>query len=177
MKKQLLLASLVATLALPAAAEGLYAVGDISQATIEVSSYEDTSNGFSIGAGYNIDSTFSVEASYRDLGDLGVSYDGSGFGVDFSAIQVSAIGKLPVNEQLDVYGRLGFAKITVDFAAYEDGEKEFSASESKNKAVVGIGARYAVNDRTGLRFEWNKFSKFEVFTLSSIALGLDYSFQ
>lgn len=168
MKKQILATCILGALALPASAEGIYIFGDIGQTTIDADSVKLTDNTFSIGGGFKINDTFSIEAAYRDLGGED-SFFGSG--PNFTAIQSSVLANLPINEEASVYGRLGVArlKITIkdDFDNYTD---------TDNKLAAGIGARYSINETTGFRVEYSRYSRWEEINLSTLTIGFDHSF-
>lgn len=74
-------------------------------------------------------------------GDLEHSYDAAVYGV----------GKLPVNENLELFGRVGYGTTEVKasipgFAATEDGES----------VNYGVGANYFIDGRNGVRADWTR---------------------
>ena len=189
MKKHILATLVLGALTLPAAAEGFYVIGDIGHTTLSAEGLDKTDNGLSIGGVYNLNNTFAIEAAYRDLGGLSSSYQDTYMNMDvdvkenldFSALQLSAIAKMPLNDTFDVYGRLGMAKLKSKYkiSAYvsaDDSSASQSSSDSENKMVYGIGARYTLNEKAGIRFEYNKFADWEGLSISALTLGADYSF-
>lgn len=188
MKKQLLVASLLGCITLPAAAQGIYLLGDIGQSKMEVDvdnfSVSKTDTTFSIGAGYHLNETFALEFSYRDLGTI-KSKETDNYSYDYSdkltvtALQASLIAQHAINDKVDIYGRLGFGRLNSDYTATiidSSGSEYISYSQSKNKALFGIGASYAITPKFSLRTEYSRFSKWEDATLSSLTLGIQCNF-
>lgn len=184
MKKHILIGSLLAAVTLPAAADGFYVAGDLGQSKF---SGEDGGNdtAFAAGVGYNINSSFSAELSYHDLGGIDISsteYSPNVGNIDIkgdikaSAVALSAIAKLPVNDSFGVYARLGYSqiKLKADATGYAMGiTVPVSMSESENKAIYGIGADYKLNEKAALRAEYIKFSDTEI---TSFTVGFSYAF-
>jgi OOP family OmpA-OmpF porin len=187
MKKQLVAAALLSALALPVCAQGFYVFADFErnkmEADVDGFSVSKTENGYGLGLGYDLTKTFAVEVAYRDLmsfteGETWSDYESSST-FDITAFQVSLVATYPLNDAVSVFGRLGVGRIDVDFSFYENDwgnvERE-SDSESETKALVGIGARYAVTQRVGIRAEYSRFAKIEDLTFSSLSLAVDYHF-
>lgn len=187
MKKQLLMTALLGAMTLPAWAEGIYIFGDIErnklEAKFEGMSDSETKTGFGFGLGYQFNPNFGVELAYRDLLSLSDSYSEPGYSAsiktDLSALQVSVLGSYPLTDVFSLYGRLGVGKVDLDVSAYEnDGGivSRASGSESKTKAMFGLGARWAVAESVGLRAEYSRYAKIEDLTLSTLSVGIDYHF-
>lgn len=192
MKKQLLAAAVLSTMTLPALASNLYVVADIGQVKYEVDSYDETKTGFTLGGGYKFNDTFAVEVAYRNLGEIkereyedlgGGDYYEENFKNEFSALQVSLVAGFPVSEAVNLYGRLGYADIDLDYSfsdveVIDGSESTFSGSGtlSKSKVLFGIGASYSVSDAFSLRAEYGQYGKFEDIKISSFTLGLTYGF-
>lgn len=192
MKKLLLVAStLLATVALPAAASNFYVIADAGQSKLSVDSESITDTAFSIGGGYKLNQTFAIEVAYRDLGEFEASYQ-ENFGSDyvnakvnlaFSALQASVVASFPVGTSGSVFGRLGIADLEIDasysYSEFFDGSYSYesnSGSQSKNKAVFGVGYRHALNDKWFLHAEYNQYAKWEDFKTSSLTAGFSYQF-
>jgi OmpA-OmpF porin, OOP family len=174
MKKQFLVLGLLAAMTAPAFAEGAYVFGDLGQSTLNASdsesgwklSKDDTTVG--IGAGYSINKNFAVELGYRDYGSVTFFDDVK---LEGTAIQASAIGKLPVSDVVDVYGRLGLARVT--YEASGGGE---SGSDTKTKALFGVGASYALSDKFSLRAEYGRHAEWDDLYASTLTVGAVYNF-
>lgn len=194
MKKHIFFTSILGVLAFPVMADNFYVFGDIGQGKMEVDGNDDytfskTATTYSLGVGYNINKFFGVELAYRDLGEI--KDRGEGFdGVDdydyvdkynTTALQASVIGKLPISNEFNLYGRLGLANIDVDYKAsefYADGNNPspYSKTESKTKALIGVGASFDITPQFALRAEYNQYAKWDDTKLSALTVGATYSF-
>jgi OOP family OmpA-OmpF porin len=194
MKKQILLACVLGAFTLPAMADNFYIFGDVGQSKFELDGSNDsklskTDTAFSIGAGYEFNKFLAVELAYRDLGE--VADRGSDFnGVDdynfvdtigITALQASVVGKLPVSDVFNLYGRLGLASLDAEYESreyYADGNNPspFSDSTSKTKAVFGLGASFDVTSQLALRAEYSQYAKWDDLKLSSLTVGAVYKF-
>jgi OOP family OmpA-OmpF porin len=180
MKPSLTLLALAAAFALPAFADDLYAGADLGQSKLEA----DMGNGYtaskhetswSVFTGYQFHSNFAAELGYRDMGKISSSYGAYGGSLQAQAVQLSVLGKLPLNEQVDVYGRLGLGSIRAKSEIHAPGMSG-SESTTKTKALVGIGAHYAITKEIGLRAEYAQFAKIDDIKLSTLTIGADYRF-
>lgn len=191
MKKQILAASLLGALALPAAAEGIYVLGDLGQTRFSGNGFEEYNPTASLGVGYKINQGFSLEAAYRIFDNLDYRSRGIYYGynmdletsVDLSALQLSLVGTIPFTDNFSAYARLGYALLKYDQDV--SGSTVFngspitasnSDSDTAYRAAYGIGARYAITDRIGLRFEYGDICEWEGVLISSTTLGADYRF-
>lgn len=185
MKKSLLMMSLLASIALPAAAaENFYVLGDVGQGKFEADigggyNISKTDTTYSLGGGYNINKNFSVELAYRDLGEVKSSDIDYSSKVSATAVEASVVGKYPISDVVDVYGRVGFGRISIDQNEYDSSVNptvHTSSSEDKTKMLVGVGASYAVNDNFAIRAEYSQFAKIDDTTLSAVSIGATYHF-
>ena len=64
---------------------------------------------------------------------------------------VYGVAKLPVNENFELFGRLGYGttKVKADIAG-------FSASEDGESINYGVGANYFIDGRNGIRADWTR---------------------
>ena len=109
-----------------------------------------------IFGGYQFNRNFAGEFGYTDLGKTTLSL--AGFGSASNAVtgfELTGVGSLPVNQQLSVYGRLGFFLWNVDFM---DGTGLFgSASASGTGLTFGFGASFNLATNAALRLEWQRY--------------------
>jgi OOP family OmpA-OmpF porin len=145
MKKQLLLACVLGAFTLPAMADNFYLLGDVGQGKMEVDvgndyTFNKTSTTYSLGVGYNFNQFFAAELAYRDLGsvtDRGSFSDGGVYRDKQSAtaFQASVVGSLPISDEFSLFGRVGVAKIDVDYDSIETGGsvEPWSDSGSRSK--------------------------------------------
>lgn len=123
--------------------------------------------------------------SYRDLDGYEYKDDFSSATLDVTSVQLSALGKMPVGDDFYLFGRLGFAQLEREFSYWgeffsEDGgdSSAYSTSESKTstKALFGLGMGYSVINNVDLRAEYLQHAKWDGATVSSLSLGVTYSF-
>lgn len=153
-----------------AADSGLYVAGQIGMAptTFDVDTTgmtADVKSPVSFGGtvGYAVNSNFSVEASYVDLGKI--TWKAIGFpmtiGIKSTLISGTAVGSYPLSQQLSVIGKLGFASATskVDCAdsVFCSGAT-FPPDAKKSAITYGLGAQYNLSDKLGLRLTYDHFS-------------------
>lgn len=149
-----------------AAQPGTFYVGaDLGKTKIDDVSGRATSAGAFIG--YNFHQNFAIEAGYRRLGD----YTFRGFGysadVDLNQAALSVVGKLPVGNGFDVYGRLGYNRVEAEANAYG-----VNADESVSKALVGVGVGYAFTPAISARVELQKPTK----DATNLSVGVSFQF-
>lgn len=195
MKKQFLLACVLGVLTLPAMADNFYIFGDVGQGKMEVDSDDDsklskTATSYSIGAGYDFNKFLAVEVAYRDLGDVtdrGLEFDSANDAYRFvdkyttTALQASVVGKLPISDEFNVYGRVGLASIDMDYKStlsYEDGNNPAPErdSASKTRALFGLGASFDITSQLAVRAEYNQYAKWDDLKLSAVTVGAVYKF-
>lgn len=137
-----------------------YAGGDIGSTKIDGADRETSYGAF---GGYQINQNFGVEAGYRRLADT------EAFGADLKVdqIAVSAIGTIPLSNGFNVYGRLGYNRLTVKASANGN-----SATDHENKALYGIGLGYAFSPTIMGRLEVQKPES----DVTNISAGVSFRF-
>lgn len=187
MKRQLVTMAFLSLFSLSASSQGLYVFGGLDRNKIEADAgnfnISSSDNGYALGAGYGFGDIYAVELGYRDIFSSSVDeiYEDYEYkeSSDVSALQISLLAQYPLNEKVSVFGRLGVGRIDIDSSTYENSWGEISresSSDSKTKALFGIGARYAITEKVGVRAEYSRFAKIEDTTLSSLSLAVDYHF-
>jgi OOP family OmpA-OmpF porin len=164
---------ITAALALPTAAlaEGPYVFVGAGKTKTDVQhsavypgftgSIDDSDTGWKLGAGYRFHRNVAVELSYADLGEA----KGSGTvgaqsltgTVEASAIAISAVGILPINDAVSLTGRLGMASWDSE-AKGTLGSTAVSDKDSGTDPVFGIGARYSFSKNVAARVEWDRYA-------------------
>ena len=95
-----------------------------------------------------------------------------------------AVGILPLNERFDVFAKLGIGYWTADLATSGTfaGRSAQSADSSGTDRIVGLGARFNITARWGIRAEWERFFNVGSATTSGEtdidfwSLGVQYRF-
>ncbi len=146
---------------------------DVSKSDFEAeqsAKLDKSGTAFKLAAGYQFSKYFAVEFGYADLGEftLSDSYDVSNSLGDFSgsmnmsgsieALTVALIGIFPINEQYNLYAKVGVAEWDANFNAsaernheYSDAQYSYlngadsyanSVSDSDNDIFYGAGFSY-----------------------------------
>lgn len=105
--------------------------------------------------GYKFNDNFGAEgeASFGIEGDT-ADFLGTPVDVDLdNQFGVYAVGWLPVSENFDLFGRIGYASIDA-----QGSFGGFSAGADDDGAAVGVGAQYMFNDTWGVRGEYTRLA-------------------
>lgn len=151
MKKSLILLALLAPLAAHAvdSSKDEYIGGNLSLSRHSVSMGNATYNtqnksdnndtGFGLRAGFYSHDNLSWELDYQDYGKSERSYSSNGkVESTLSSVGISAIGHLPLNQKLGLFGRVGMARVESKTTATGSvGNTSFKAR--KTVPVIGIG--------------------------------------
>jgi len=113
---------------------------------------EDKDTAWKVFGGYKITERLSAEASYVNLGDIHKAVDATVQNSDVSAMTATAVGTMPVNDQFDVFGKVGAMRWSSDNTA---------GSESGFGMTYGVGAKMNISEKTKLRAEWEKLPGIE----------------
>jgi opacity protein-like surface antigen len=137
-----------------------------------VSTTDDSDIGYQIGAGYRFMRYFAAELAFAQFGELTttasaeVDYPQDETGFEPSDLELSyetggpvfsAIGILPINDRVEVYGRLGlvFASFKRSFASRVNGQTlSGSARSDSQNTVYGAGLSWNINKVYALRAEY-----------------------
>lgn len=157
--KAILFSSLVAGTTLSSAAfaddQGFYAglnVG-IGKPNISTTNGVDKSSSIVSGGvlGYKINKYLGVEGQYTGIGKVTDKVSGHAKG---DALSLTAIGFLPLNDEFNLYGKLGVAatKTTVssNLSPMHDA--------SRTGITYGLGGEYNINKNIGMRLGWDHYN-------------------
>lgn len=160
---------------------------DSSDSTLAgaVTSHEKTKTAYKLFAGYSFNPSFAIEAGYADLGKPSSKFvlptETIPQTQKESAWFVAGKGTLPINEQFNLFGKLGITQNKVS-ASWSDSGGGGSASNSRSGVLYGIGAEYNATKQVGIRLEYEDFGKFGNSTgtgrtnTSMWSTGLSYKF-
>lgn len=124
-----------------------------------------------IGGGYHFSQYLGVEGGYSIIQDSTVSTSGTVAGnpatgtetVKTSSLQVAAVGTYPINDMFAVFGKLGLANDKLDYSCGVNVAGAVcplaSASGSKTNLIFGLGGQYNINQRFGIRAQYEDFGK------------------
>jgi OOP family OmpA-OmpF porin len=132
---------------------------------------DDSAIMWSAFVGYRFMKYLAVEAGYLDTGSA--SYTGSGTAFDIvndvtvpvkadldwkaTGWPVSVLGIWPINDNWDVFGRVGgfFGDVSVDLKLSSDtGAGKAHSSDGSNEFLYGVGVDGRFLDNWAARFEW-----------------------
>jgi OOP family OmpA-OmpF porin len=119
-------------------------------------SVDDEDVYFSVGAGFNINKMFAVEAGYVDLGEVSADYPALSLSATTSAdgFYFGPRLTLEVSPQFDVYGRVGMlaweGETTSNFGV--------SGEDDGTDVYFGIGAAFNFSEQVSLGAEWTRYA-------------------
>lgn len=165
MKKNLLLLALLAPLAAHAVdtSKDEYIGGNLSLSRHSVSmpgytttSSDNKANGYGFRAGFYSHDNLSWELDYQNYGKAKRTVSG-GTQVEsaLSSVGVSAIGHLPINEQLGLYGRVGMARVE----SKTTGSDGSGFKARKTVPVIGVGLEAQIQPDMRAYVEYAKTGK------------------
>ncbi|MGL6070524.1 porin family protein [Craterilacuibacter sp.] len=131
--------------------------GAIANHNVDYAGYnskEDTRAGYVLNAGYYFMPQLSVELAFADLGDSkGKDAQGT-VSTSIRSVSFSALGHLPINQQIGVYGRLGAGQLRAR------GDYGFgSYTTTDYQPVVGIGVEGTLSSDWRLFAELTHYGK------------------
>jgi OmpA-OmpF porin, OOP family len=189
-KQQLVLIAALLALGLSTAsfaqAQGVYLGGSIGQAQarswcdtepgITVAACDDKDTGWKVFLGYRFHRNFAAEASFMNAGEYSatVNFFGTPASVstDATAFGLAALGILPVSEQLELFGKLGFVNGESDAEVVVGGSR-VAVGDRGTELTFGLGAVYNVAPRFGIRAEWENIDDADI---SMLSVGIQYRF-
>lgn len=124
--------------------EGFYVGAGFGQATTEDddSGFDQDETGFKVFGGYTFNRYVGAEAAYFDGGEMSQDF-GSGVTIDaqFSGLNFSLLGRLPLNDSFAVFGKAGFATYDVDATLRVNGTVvDTSDDDEQEDLFYGLGA-------------------------------------
>ena len=151
------------------------------------------SSAWKMFGGYQIDENFGVEASYARLGKFNGSSRvtapaaGTGSGKwEADAFSVAATGTLPIHEnRVAAFGKLGLAYTNLSISATATGgatTAAYSPSNSRVNPMLGIGIRFDMTKKIGLRAEFEHYNnvgeggKTGQSSVEMLSIGMQYRF-
>lgn len=135
-------------------------------------------------AGYNFDKNWAIEGGYTDFGSQSYNYTVNGnsgrLESDSHSFYVAGKGTMPINEQFNVFGKLGAARnhgsIDATGAAATAG---LGGSGNKTSLYASVGGEYALNKNVSLSVEYEYYGKNEIDQgrkNGALTAGLRYNF-
>ncbi|MBQ5949193.1 outer membrane beta-barrel protein [Massilia sp. ST3] len=139
----------------------LYAGVDAGKTKLE--GWSDRETSFGAFVGYKFHPNFAAEFNYRRLGDADIGM----FNVKVDQAALSVIGTMPLGNNFDLYGRLGYNRVEVDASS-----GGFTGTDSTSRAVYGVGLGYAFTPAISGRIEVQKPTS----DLTNVSAGVVFKF-
>lgn len=134
-----------------------------------------------IYGGYNIDSTWAVEAGYTDFGKRSYNYTqggaAGGINTDAHSYYVAGKGTWPVARDFALFGKLGVARNHNEVTT--TGIATAYGSENKTALYASVGGEYAINKNVKVSLEYENYGKSDIDTgrkAGAVTAGLRYNF-
>lgn len=122
-----------------------------------IGSCDDTDTGWKLFGGFQYTPNWGVEVYYVDFGEFkaNATFEGMSFteNAEANAFGISAIGTLPINDQFDVFAKVGISRWELDLDFTDEGIPS-SVDDDGSNITFGIGASYFFNRLFAIRVEW-----------------------
>ena len=102
--------------------------------------------------GYKINSSFSVEVSYLDLGGYDLTKSSTKYSIDSDALSLSALYTYPLG-RFNLTGRLGYLSQTSEVSIVPT-IRDYSY-ESGDGLIIGAGISYKLSNKIEMKTEFN----------------------
>lgn len=159
-KQTIALSALIAGLsAVPAMADasGTYVFGQATHAR-ETEGGKNVSNGLGTGVGYRFTENITLEGSYTGLKDRDT-------GMADQSSSVRAVGILPINDKIDVFGKVGYARTGTTLG-----------NNAKDGLTAGVGASYALDKNWAVRADYDRLKDHGIQRIDAYSAGVQYKF-
>lgn len=124
------------------------------------SSVDDSDTSLKFFAGVQLTPNFAAEFSYEDLGEASISYtdgiDTLNVGAEIEAMSLSLLGSMPLQRNLSIFGRFGFARSEVDQELTSTFTPSSSDSDTSTAPMFGLGLQYDIQN-VMLRAEYTRY--------------------
>ena len=145
-------------------APSAYAGIDVGSTKIEGFERE---GGYGVFFGYKFNQAIAVEAGYHRLADTEFGSGALRGDLTVDQVALSVIGRLPLSNGFDLYGRLGYNRLEADAEV-----RGFSAKEDDSGTLLGVGLGYTFSPIVHGRFEVQKPAS----DTTRIAAGVSFKF-
>jgi len=129
----------------------------------KIDNFGDNKGSYGAFLGYNFHQNFAAEIGARRLG----SWTVNGADVDANQYAASIIGTLPLQNNFNVFGRLGYNKVEAK-ASYNG----FSADADDSGVLYGVGVGYQFTPTISGRIEFQKPSS----DSHNVSAGIAFAF-
>ena len=135
-----------------AATSEYYAGASVLSAETDLAGESKYNAGYEIHFGYKINSSFSVEANYLDLGGYDLTKSNTKYSIDTDAVSLSALYTYPIGN-FNLIGRLGYLYQSSDVSVAP--AMENYSDNSGGGILFGAGLSYKFNKMIEVKTEFN----------------------
>ena len=133
--------------------------------TLRSTSEDNSSTGFKLFGGYQLNRNFAVEGGYFDLGRFNYALSTTPVGTFSSdtrvrGLNLDLVGMLPLSDQFSVFGRVGAAYAQSRANPTRTGAlllNNSSTSRKDTNVKVGLGLQYAITEALAVRAELERY--------------------
>lgn len=112
---------------------------------------ESTDKSWKAFAGVRMNDNIVLESGYVDFGTQSGTANGVTISQQASAFTATALAGVPVNDQIEAFGKAGIARWTVENTATATTET------TGTDVIIGAGADYDFGNNMGVRAEWERY--------------------
>ncbi|BBB61572.1 hypothetical protein UNDKW_3299 [Undibacterium sp. KW1] len=137
---------------------------------------------YKLFGGYNFNKNFAVESSYFSGGKTSIN---SGVPLGHSeqkktGFSLAGVYNYEFNEAFAGFAKLGIARVKAETTYDTSGLPSYSASNTGNQALLGVGVSYKITPNVAVRAEFEKYNA-RTFSNSgtsgsNLSAGLQYNF-
>jgi len=139
--------------------------------SLGVTSCDEKDKTWKVSAGYRFHRNIALEAGYVDLGKFSAGIGGTTVRIDAKAVELLAVGMIPIWQSFSIYGKAGVARWDIDGTVTGT---TFRVSDKGTDFTFGVGAQYDFTPNLAARLEWQRYADLEVDTLG---VALLYMFR
>jgi len=160
MNKKYLLAGLftasLGTTSIAAAGAGdAYAGVSVGNASPDSSNFDSTI-GWKIFGGYELNDILAVEGGYVSFGEMdGPTEIGATTVFEATGFEAAVVGNYPLNSQFSVFGKVGLLAWDAELS---NPNSVFSFSDTGTDVFFGIGAQYEISGNFAVRGSWESYT-------------------
>ena len=156
--------------------------------TVRSRSEDNSSTGYKLFGGYQLNRNFAVEGGYFDLGRFNYALNTTPIGTFSSdtrvrGLNLDLVGMLPLSDQFSVFGRVGAAYAQSRANSIRTGALPLNNSSTNRKDTnlkVGLGLQYAITEALAVRAEVERYRINDPIRnrghIDMASVGLVYSF-
>lgn len=147
-----------------------YFGGSIGQSDINEYNYE-TADSFKVFGGTRSDN-LGFEAAYIDMGQFDISGQNGTGSIDVNGFELSAVGYLPLSDNLDLMAKFGLFAWNVDAMV----NNSSYGSDDGIDPTIGVGAQFKITDNMAVRAEYQVVTDVSGGDIDMLSAGLSFNF-